>query len=234
MSISKHDQKLILVLLGLAVFLAAYFGICKTFNDKKDAIETQITARSARLDELLGFQEKQTTYKSETDKIDAEMNTELKKYPSDVRSEDMIMYATELENKVGIKVQSISIASPDVVTKFSVAKKSGDSFTLVPVVAVRTGLTMNCTLNYEQFKKLMDYVYGSPEKTDVANVSINYAAESGGLSCVITIEKYFITSTDYTYTQTNIPSVAKGTTNPFGTTTKPAASPKPSTTPSAG
>ncbi len=231
MSISKHDQKLILILLGVAVFLAAYFGICKTFNNKKAEVESQISALASQLETLRGFSQGQATYQGEIDRIDKEINAELKRYPSDVRSEDMIMYATQLEEKVGVKIDSISIASPEVVSKFTGPKNTGDSKEIVPMIAVRTGLTINCSLSYDQFKKLLDYIYASSEKTDVDNVSVSYDEATGKLSGVITMDKYFITSADYSYKQTEIPSVAKGKSDPFGTISNAAASPKPSTSP---
>lgn len=234
MNVSKHDQKLILILLGLVVFLTAYFGICKTFNAKKADVESQIVSLSSRVDELNGYYENQTSYQSEIDRVDSEISAELAKYPSEVRSEDMIMYATELEDQIGIKIDSISITPPEAIIKLMVPQKADTSFLLNPVIAMRTGLTINCNLGYEQLKKLLNYVYASSEKTDVSNVTVNFSPETGKLDAIITMEKYFIASTEYTYTPTEIPSVPKGTTDPFGTITDAAVSPTSSNTPNAG
>jgi len=217
MKISKHDQKLILVLLGLAIFLAAYFGICRSFNNKKSDIESQITELQAQVDTLNGYLANQTTYQSEIDRISSEISAEFAKYPDDVRSEDLIMYATELEEKIGLNISSISISSPEVVSTFSVPEQSGDSYEVVPIAVVKEGMTVQCTLSYEQLKKLIDYIYANSEKSDIANLSMSYDAENADLFGTITIDKYFIVSADYTYTQTDIPSVDTGTDNPFGT-----------------
>ena len=234
MNVSKHDQKFILVILGLIVFLAAYFGVCKTFNEKKSGVESQIVLLNSQLRELQGYAASQTTYQDGISKIETDIDVELAKYPNDVRSEDMIMYVTELEEKGGITVSNISLASPEVISKFSVPQKSDNSSTFAPVAAVRTGLTINCELNYQQFKKLMDYIYASPKKSGVSNVTISYDPTTGKLLGVITIDKYFLASAYYTYIQTDIPSVPKGITDPFGTMTTPVVSPTPSTTPNAG
>lgn len=231
MKISKHDQKLILVLLGLVVFLAAYFGICKTFNNKKADIETQISELEAQSEKLRAYAADQASYQDEINKIGDSIGKEMAKYPGDVRSEDMIMYATELENKLGISIDSISIASPEVVSKFSVPEKSGNAYELVPVVAVKTGLTISCSMSYEQFKSLLNYIYSSADKTDIADVTVNYDQQTGGLIGTVTIDKYFIASADYKYSPTDIPSVRKGTEDPFGTLETPA-SPSPSPSPS--
>ena len=229
MKISKHDQKLILVLLGIAVFLAAYLGICKSFNDKKADVETQITQLQAEAETLREYSSNQASYQAEINRIGESISTELKAYPSDVRSEDLIMYVTELETNLGISIESISIASPEVVSKFTVPEKSGSTYQLVPVVAVRTGLTIDCSLSYTQLKNLINYVNTTSNKTDISDVSVSYDSQTGELSGSVTIDKYFICSADYTYTPTNIPSVDKGTNNPFGTLTAPTTtSPSPS------
>ena len=234
MNVSKHDQKIILVILGLIVFLAAYFGVCKTFNEKKSGVESQISVLNSQLRELQGYSASKTTYEDGISKIDTDINVELVKYPNDVRSEDMVMYATKLEKEIGIIIDKISIVSPEVVSKFSVSKKSGESSTFAPVAAVRTGLTITCDLNYQQLKELIDYIYATSEKTAISKLAVGYNVETGKLLGVITIEKYFLASADYTYNETDIPSVPKGITDPFGSMTAPIASPTPSTTPNAG
>ena len=233
MKISKHDQKLILVLLGLVVFLAAYFGICRTFNTKKDDIDAQLSELEVQAEQLQLYAANQTANQDDMKKIADRIGSELAKYPSDIRSEDMIMYVTELEDKLGIKIDSMSVSSPEVVTKFTAPEKVGTNYELVPVVAVKTGLTISCSLSYEQFKNLLKYIYSSADKTDLAEASVNYDQTTGGLSGTITIDKYFITSAEYKYTPTDIPPVDKGTDDPFGSLKTPTgSSPPPSPSPS--
>ncbi|PKM72348.1 MAG: hypothetical protein CVU91_10135 [Firmicutes bacterium HGW-Firmicutes-16] len=231
MKISKHDQKLILVLLGIAVFLAAYFGICKSFNDRKADAEAQITQLEAEVEMLSAYSSSQAAYQDEINKIGDSIANELAAYPSDVRSEDLIMYVTELETEIGLSVNGISVASPEVVAKFTVPNKGVGSYQLVPVVAIKTALTIECNLNYTQLKSLIDYVNLNSYKAGISDVSVSYDSQTGGLSGSVTIDKYFISSADYTYTPTVTPSIVKGTNDPFGTFTKPVTtSPSPSPT----
>ena len=218
MNISKRDQKLLLILLGLVVFLISYMGVSRAFNNKQAAIQEQIAALVPQDEELKGYYSNLATYQSEIDRMESSVDVSLASYPSDIRSEDLIMYANELQNKVGISVQSISITEPEVISQFSIPKKNGDSsYELVPVAALRTGVSISCALNYDQFKKLIDYIYKSSKQTALVNVSVNYSAETGGLLGNVAIEKYFIASSDYTYSPTNIPKIDSGTTDPFGT-----------------
>lgn len=217
MKISKKDQKMLLVLLGLLIFFAAYFGICKSYNAKKEDVKTQITELQVQSAQLQAYASNEGSYRSEIDKISSNINSELAKYPSDVRSEDLVMYVTKLEDTLGITVGSLSIASPEVVSQFSLPKASGNSYEIDQISVVKTALTIKCGLSYAQFKKLIDSIYASSNKTDLASASLSYDQETGGLSGTIIIDKYFIASADYTYTPTNIPPVEKGVNDPFGT-----------------
>jgi len=219
MSISKHDQKLILVLLGLAIFLASYFGISKAYNEKRLDVESQTAALSAQLDTLRSYNAQQSTYQSEIDTIDQSLSTKLALFPSDIRSEDLIMFVTELEAQVGISVSNISLAAPQLITKLTIPEKSDSGYQFVPKLALRTGLTVSCSMSYAQMKKLVTYIYANKVKTDIESISVSYNSASGELSGSVTIARYFICPTDYVYDATDIPFVQKGVDNPFGTIT---------------
>ncbi|MGI5986227.1 MAG: hypothetical protein ACOX7O_10310 [Oscillospiraceae bacterium] len=217
MNISKRDQRLLLILLGIAVFLASYLGTFRTYSEKKAEIQTQIEAITPRLTELRGYQSHLAEYQEGISKIQDSVSSELSKFPDDVRSEDMIMYVTKLEEKIGLNAKSISIVPPELISQFNVPKESSEKYELVPVAALRTCLSIDCSLNYDQLKKLIDYIYATPEKTALKSVSVSYNAETGGLTGNVIMEKYFVSSSDYAYKPTDIPPVAKGTNDPFGT-----------------
>ena len=219
MSISKHDQKLILVLLGLAIFLASYFGISKAYGEKRADVESQIAALSTQLDTLRAYNQAQATYQSEIDIIDQSLSAKLAEFPTDIRSEDLIMFVTELENQVGISVSNISLAAPQLVAKLTIPEKSDSDYQFVPKIALRTGLTISCSMSYAQLKKLVTYIYANKVRTDIESISVGYNSASGALSGSVTIARYFITPVDYVYEATDIPSVPTGVENPFGTIT---------------
>ncbi len=217
MRISKRDQKLLLILFGLAVFLVSYLVICDSYNNKKAGITAQTEALQPRLDELRGYYSNLESYQKEIDRIESSVNSNLSQYPTDVRSEDMIMYANELEDKLGISVDELDLKDPQVVAQFSVPKKTADSYKLVPVAAMQSGIDIKCHLNYQQMKKLINYIYNNSKQTTIDKISVSFDAETGGLIGTVTLEKYFVSSSDYKYTQTEIPTVKRGTDDPFGT-----------------
>ena len=217
MNISKRDQKLLLILLGLAIFLVSYLFVSTAFNNKADAVQAEIDTLSPRLEELRGYYANLAQYQQEVDKIEQSVNDTLAKYPADVRSEDIVMYAVELSDKIGISVENISIDTPEVFSQFSIPEKTNEGYEIVPMAALRVRFVLNCGLNYEQLKSLMNYVYNNSQRTALDSVSVSYNTETGKLLGSVTLNKYFVVASDYIYKATSIPPVEKGVLDPFGT-----------------
>ena len=222
MNISKHDQKFILILLSLLVLFLSYFSVSKSLHGKEAAVQTELDALAPQYQELRSYYDNLTSYKQQATEMADSVNQSMSEFPSDVRSEDMVMYSTELAEKVGITVDSISMDSPEVVSQFTIPKMTGDSIETVPYTVISVKFTVSCGLNYQQLKSLISYVYDNSKKTTLDSLVISYDSETGNLLGNVTLNKYFILSSDYIYTPTGTPSVTKGITDPFGTFTTPA------------
>lgn len=219
MSVSKRDQNLLLILLGVAIFLVTYLMVYRSYNAKSEALQAQIDTLTPRLTELRGYSANVGEYQQKIDEIGGSVARELQDYPADLRSEDLILYANELENKLGLELTGVTANPPELVAQFSLPKKSGESFTLVPVAALRTGLDIQCGLDYGQFKKLLNYIYATKQRTALSSVDLSYNATTGGLSAAVSMEKFFVSSMEYIYEKTGIPGITQGVDDPFGTVT---------------
>ncbi len=217
MNISNRDKMLLLILFGIIVFLIAYLGVSKSYNTKTAEIQSQIDKLVPSLTQLRGYDANLSTYKDGIDKSDSRITAELSKLPTDVRSEDIIMYVTKLESSVGLSAGRITVSDPVLVSQFNLPQKTADGFTLVPSAALRTEFTIKCDITYAQLKKLITYIYNTPEMTTIKSIEVSLNSETGGLTGTVVMEKYFIGSEAYTYSKTIIPPVDKGNENLFGT-----------------
>ena len=234
MNLSKRDQKLLLVLLGIVIFVAAWMGVRSNYNAKAEALESQLSSLEPRLAELRGYKDSVADYESGIEEIASTVKTELNKFPNDVRTEDMIMYAAGLEEAIGLSVGSISFMPPELLSQFNVPTDGEGGTELVPYAALRTGLSISCELDYTQMKKLIGYIYSTPQRTTLESLSVSYNSETGGLTGSASLAKYFLSGEKYVYHPTIVPNVTQGTTNPFGTTdrvTEVTESPRPSLSP---
>lgn len=217
-NISKRDQKLLIILGGLIICLLAYFFVYQAYMEKATSLNTQISERRTRLEELREYESDLPTYEAGIEDISAECNAELGKYPNDVRSEDMVMYGATLENDLGVSVDDMSFGTPEYVSEFNVPVKAEDgSNALEYITAMRTSMQVSCGMNYTQFKELINYIYDTTARTTLDSISVSYNAESGGLSGSAQLSKFFVTRDPYEYKETVIPKVDLGVTDPFGT-----------------
>lgn len=223
MTISTRDKKLLLVLLGIAIFCAAYFGLYNTFNNKTAAVDSEIAALAPRLEELRGHSANLSTYQAGISEIAEQVDAELAKFPSDVRSEDLLLYGASLESSVGMSVGSMSFSPAEVISQFNVpSSDEAGGVTLIPNAAFRTGLTVSGQMSYAQLKRLVGYIYSTPERTSLESLSVSYNSESGKLDTSATMAKYFICGSEYIYERTKVPSFKAGVSSPFGVAIAPA------------
>ncbi len=253
MNISKRDQKLLLILLGLVIFIACWLGVHNSYQSKADGVLSEIAGLEPRLTELREHEAKLPEYQAGINAIAEDVTAELKKFPGDVRTEDMIMYGAGLEKALGIEVGSMAFMPAEMVSQFSIPVEGDEGIMLVPYAALRTGMSISCELDYGRMKKLINYIYSTPQRTTLESLSVSYNAETAGLTGSASLAKFFMSGQDYVYEATVIPNIKQGTNNPFGTTDKvaeivespspslsplpsnnPTTSPKPSTTPSGG
>ena len=223
--ISTNDKRLLFILLGLAVFLASYFGISKVYSAKQAVVETEISALAPQLETLRAYSQAQEKYKAEIEAMGANIATQLAAYPGDMRSEDLIMFVNELESKVGIKVNGFSIVSPELVSALSLPAQADSGQSAYEATAFKTGITASCSMDYAQMKNLVTYIYAAQDRTNVDNIALSYSSTSGALSASLTLSRYFIVSSDYVYDETKLPAINRGTENLFGTVTAGATAP---------
>ena len=217
MSISKRDQSLILILVGILIFVAAYVGIYRRYEDKATELENEITAMEPQLQELKSYFENLSTYQTGIQDDSTKISNYMARYPSDVREEDQVMYAVNLEKMVGLTVNSVVFNDPEIVSQFPEVSESGNgSYTMINYSLQKASMTLDCSMTYQQLKKLMDEVNLTSSCTRVSDVSVSYDSATGLLTGTVTVDKYSITGQEDNYTESPIPSMSMGTNNIFG------------------
>lgn len=215
MHLTKKDKRLLLVLLGLVIFALAFFGLVKPFQEKTAALEAQITSLIGERDLLLSHRAKQDEYLEEMQRIGRLSQQELQGFSTDVRSEDLIMYANELQEKIGLQIGGILVEPPQALMRLQLPPDAQGTSALCAVLIMESRLQMNCTLSYNELKQLINYVNANPKKTSLGLVAVSYSGEGGKLAAQLSISRYFQVTEPYEYTETQIPPVEKGSPDPF-------------------
>lgn len=215
MTIRKRDIKLLLILAGIVLLAVSYFLVYQTYTAKAQTAEAAAQQLAPRLAQLRGYEQNLSRYRSETGKAEESIAAQMVRYPTDVRPEDMVMYAQTLGQTCGLDINKIAFADPvSVLTFKSVnAKGSGTS----DLTAYERSMTISCNLSYPGLKQMIDAVNGSALRTTVNSVSVSFDSETGQLTGNIQLSKYFITGNDSPYTPTTVPNMPLGKSNLFGT-----------------
>jgi len=220
MTISKRDTKLLLCLAGIVIFLLFYLLGYNHFNDLRDETEAATAALMPELEELRGYKENEATYQQGiTDSKD--LIDELSdRYPNDVRAEDKIMFASDMEKNLGLSISAASFSEPVSLLDFNGIKTADDgTYATLPLSAWSTGSSLSCAMTYAQFKNAVDYIYAQQDITALDSVAVSYDAGTGELFGTMSVTHYYITGADDAYHQTVVPSFPLGTDNIFGTVT---------------
>lgn len=98
---------------GVAVFAAGYFFGYRPQMSKAAEIETASEPLQSRLNELLEMSKNKDFYVEETDKYNKQVSDYVAQFPADVKEEDGILLARDMENSLDMQVSNIGISTRD-------------------------------------------------------------------------------------------------------------------------
>ena len=169
MSISTRDKKILLMFSGVAVFAAGYFFGYKPQMSKAEEIETASVPLETRLNELLEMAKNKEFYVEETSRYNQEVSDYVAQFPADVKEEDGILLARDMENALDMEVSNIGIS-----TRNFIASLDGST-------EEEIGELVNQTLSEkanEQTQEQIDEIEGTDTKAEEALADATEAAVS--------------------------------------------------------
>ena len=169
MSISTRNKKILLMFSGVAVFAAGYFFGYRPQMSKAEEIETASVPLETRLNELLEMAKNKEFYVEETSKYNQEVSDYVAQFPADVKEEDGILLARDMENTLDMEVSNIGIS-----TRNFIASLDGST-------EEEIGELIDQTLSEkanEQTQEQIDEIEGTDTKAEEALADATEAAVS--------------------------------------------------------
>ena len=208
MKLSKRDIGLLLGLLGLVIAVASYALVFNPMKLKNQELETELTTlkdKEAKLTELVD----DFDYYKEQIEVCKEKSAEIEtRFPSDVKPENEVMYAVELEDELEIEFSTLNYGTPlEIITD----GQKADRF------AYCTSLSANYRATYRGLKDVILYTADQADRMVVDTVTASYDGTTGNLVGSITINMYTVTGTERVYEKPYVPAMNVGITNIFGT-----------------
>ena len=113
MNISMRDKKLLLMFSGVAVFGLGWFFGYRPQMEEAANIEAANKPLEERLSDLLELAGNRDFYISETENAQNKINEYVAKFPSDVKEENGIVLAQNIENSLGMQISNVGIATKE-------------------------------------------------------------------------------------------------------------------------
>ena len=208
MKLSKRDIGLFLGLLGLVIAVASYALVFNPMKLKNQELETELVTlkdKEAKLTELV---DNFDYYKNQIE-VCKEKSAEIEtRFPSEVKPENEIMYAVELEDELEVEFSTLNYGTPlEILTD----GQKADRF------AYCTSFSLSYRATYQGLKDVIMYTANQADRMVVDTVSASYDGTTGNLVGNITINMYTVAGTERVYEKPYVPAMNVGIDNIFGT-----------------
>ena len=221
MNISKRDKGLLLGLVGVLLIAASYFIVYNPSVTKKAELEAQLATLQQHEAELVDLDNNMPFYQSEIARLEGEKAEYLACFPADIKEESEIMYAVELEDNVDIKFNSLNYGAPIDVLGTGEATEVVEGEEAVETTATVGGyylpLSASYLSTYNGLKNTITHTNMHKNRMVIDQVTASYDASTGNLVGDMTINMFYMTGTDNSYSDPYVPSMGIGVSNIFGT-----------------
>ena len=214
-NLPAKTKNLVMVMIGIAVFIAAYLLGFQKFQESTVAIQGEISEKSTYVSELKGYYDNVNTYKSGIELSKKDITSNLQKLPFGVKSEDFLMYVKTMNENLGSNLQNIRFGADNFIGEFGCTINEKN----VTAQAMGASVDFSASMTYAQFKDMLKYIYtDTKEVTFIDQVSITYNSAELNLDTNVALSKFYIEFEGSEYTPVPVPNVPTGNiTDPFGT-----------------
>lgn len=224
--VNDRELKLIFVLGGMVLFFLIYqFGYLNVQKANED-LKSRVDEVRGEVKVMQTMKQNEETYKAYTDSMTQEMQDVMDAIPSEIRSEDKIMFARSLENDYGIHVTGVGLQTDEMVYEMN---EDGSNPTDDGKLLYRTVVNLDCESDYTQLKNCLRGLKNNNFKMSVDTASFSTSDETGKLTGSMTVNMYYLYGSDKPYEPLTIDGVSIGTDNIFGTGTVIPATPSDTT-----
>lgn len=233
MNMSKRDLQLLTGLLGVLVAVGVFFLVYQPLTTKRDTIASDNQVLQAKIVELQDKVSNKELYISETDRMNKEMNAIYNLFPADVREEDAILLAGNMEVVAPLSVKSITIGTGQLIQAVNqTSDVSGNTAVAADPAAVsantavaagpavslsKKSIGVTYGVSYEGFKRQIQYICQRTDRMTIETISATYDENTGLLTGATNVNMFYVTGPGRTYKEPMIPAVTIGTKNLFGT-----------------
>ena len=210
---------LVFILVVLAAVLA-YFYLYKPKAEERDLLLKENYDLEYRLIELKNLAVNEDVFVEGINDSQNAIQQVLNNYSAGNTLEKSIMMINSLEKQIGIRLPNLSFSQPSTLTTVDMPMVSQDETgkyvtSYYKVSLLQETLTTSYECDYEQLKKLVDFVNTYPERMNIENITMSYDSTTGGLKGNLVLNLYAVTGTGKEYVAPDISGLSMGVGNIF-------------------
>lgn len=208
------NLNLVLAIVGVAILVVTYLVGYQNLSTLNTEMEAKLSERSGYLSQLKEYYSNISSYRTSVSEAKGNIAKNLSRLPCGIENEDFLLYLMEVNKSVGGYLSNISFTEPEMISEFETVV---DDKTIA-VSGFRTATSSASTMNYDQLKKYLAFVYDENRSlTYVDSVSVTYSGEGTKLNTVWSLSKFFIKYEESEYKPVPAPEVPIGKMDLFGT-----------------
>jgi hypothetical protein len=244
---SKQAIAIILIVIGFGSIAVSASSIRPSLVEEGDRLQSENETLKIQLNQVRELEANVDSYTSETAAYESQSSAILAEFPAEVREEDAILYAKEIEDMSDYTISVVGINPGNLIyatgtsgeeaaadgteetttetadTAVSTTESSSlgildEASVTVPVYQLFSmSASYEFTSGYEDMKDIIAKIYADPDKRNISALTLSYDSETGELIGNMSLNLYYLTGTDKTYTEPDAGKIKKGRKNIFAT-----------------
>ena len=238
-SISNREKRMLLMLFGVLLMVVSYMLVFRPQMERASETAVQNEGLDTRLNELLSMAEKKDYYQRETQNMQEEIDTYCEKFPADIKEEDGIVLAQNIEKAAGITIDTVGTGVRLMVSEDGTVseeadeqqqtlseestetqKQTDDALVEDSPTLYRTQDTFSYKGSYENLKKAVTYINSQTGRMTVDSITMTFDSGTGGLTGTLTVNIYSMSGIGTQYHEPDAGTSIYGKKNLFGTLEK--------------
>ncbi len=206
------------ILFGILIFAIAYFMGYKKNVEKTEALELSNQKLDQRVKSLKKYYDEEQEYLDKMEPMKMEIDRILAQYPADIREEDVIMQAVNLQMGTPVQINNITLPAGSVMKNIpeNVVTGAGVETYQKPIEFMQRKTNYTTQLDYPGLKSVVQSLFNSNYLISIERLTYSGSEETGILTGTLDLSFYSVRGTDKEYTAPMMTPYEPGTENIFG------------------
>lgn len=218
--LSNKDKKLLFLLLIVLIVAAAYFFGYSKLSERVEEQKKEYKQLKKVENDLLDKEADMEDYAARINVYESTYADIMSGYDSGVTQTSQIDFLNKVERVTNAWIKSVAFSSPAPIYTFGRLSSSNPEYGTgqlaynTDMVGYRTELSMTYEAEYEDWKKLLEFINGYFSKNTIENISMTYNNVSGLVNGSFALSIYSVVGSDSKYEEPQF-NVDTGTENIF-------------------